>query len=54
MTFNSQNRLKESIVNYVHGLHAPWKSLKIAVGAGKFLNFSANFIQPSKQRKNLG
>ena len=25
---------------------APWKSLKIAVGAGKSSNFGANFIQP--------
>ena len=32
------------------GLHSPWKSLKIAVGAGKSLNFGANFIQPRFSR----
>ena len=36
-------------------LESPWKSLKIEVGAGKSLNFSANFIQFSKhkQRNNF-
>ena len=29
----------------IQGLHAPWKSLKIAVSAGKSLNFGATFIQ---------
>ena len=28
------------------GLHAPWKSLKIAAGAGKSLKFGVNFVQP--------
>ena len=34
-------------LSFLQGLHAPWKSLKIAVSAGlKSLNFSAYFIQP--------
>ena len=33
--------------SFLQGLHALWKSLKIAVGVGlKSLNFSAYFIQP--------
>ena len=43
--------LKDSSLGFsFQGSHAPWKSLKIAVGAGKSLNVGTNFIQPSKHR----
>ena len=33
--------------------NAPWKSLKIALCAGKSLKFSANFIQPGFNLTNI-
>ena len=37
----------------MHLENAPWKSLKIALSAGKSLNFSANFIQPGFNLTNI-
>ena len=37
----------------MHLENAPWKSLKIALCAGKSLNFSANFIQPGFNLTNI-
>ena len=43
--------LKDSSLGFsFQGSQPPWKSLKIAVGAGKSLNVGTNFIQPSKHR----